>query len=339
MPPGTPPAPHATASPVLVTGASGCIGGALAHRLRADGVPVRALVRPTSATGHLRAAGVELVTGDIRDRGAVERAAEGVGRIYHIAGVFRTAGHPDQYYFDVNAGGTENVLHAARRHGVARLVHGSTIGVHGDVLEIPCTEDSPFNPGDVYQRSKLEGERLVQAALRDGLPGVVYRSASVYGPGDLRHLKLFRGIQKRRFPMFGDGETLWHPVYIDDLVEGIRLCAMQPAALGRTYILASGEHTTLNRLVAEIARALGLGPPRLRLPFWPLYAAAATCEALCRPLRIDPPLHRRRVKFFVNNRAFSIARARDELGFAPRIGVEEGVRRTVAWYRAQGLLA
>jgi dihydroflavonol-4-reductase len=151
------------AAPTLVTGASGCVGGHLALRLCREGQPVRALARPTSRVEHLRAAGVELVSGDIRDVAEVERAMAGCARVYHIAGVFRTAGHPDSYYLDVNVLGTENVLAAAKKHGVGRVVQCSTIGVHGDVLEIPCTEDSPFNPGDIYQRTKLEAEQRAPA--------------------------------------------------------------------------------------------------------------------------------------------------------------------------------
>src|SRR5690606_36634490 len=124
--------------------------------------------------------------------------------------------------------------------------------------------------------------------------------------------------------------------YIDDLVEGFRLAAAIPEAAGRTYIIAGGEVTTLNRLVAIIAEEAGVPPPRLRLPVWPVWAAGAACEAVCRPLGLEPPLYRRRVDFFTKSRAFDIARARAELGFAPAVGLREGIRRTLAWYREKG---
>jgi len=324
--------------PVLVTGATGFAGGHLALRLRRLGHPVRALVRPTAHTAHLQAAGVELLVGDLCRPDDVLRAAEGVAIIYHIAAVYRTAGHPDSYYRAVNVGGTEHVLAAAERHRVARTVHCSTIGVHGDVKEIPCTEDSPFNPGDIYQETKLEGELKAQAAFAAGLPGVVFRPAGMYGPGDLRFLKLFKTIFDRRFRMFGSGETFYHLVYVDDLVDGILLCGTHPAALGRTYILAGERWVTLNELAGEIAAALGVPPPKGRLPYWPLAASAVVCEALCKPLGIEPPLHRRRASFFVKHRAFSIARAQQELGYAPKVTVAEGVRRTAAWYLEHGHL-
>jgi dihydroflavonol-4-reductase len=325
-------------APVLVTGATGYTGSHLALRLREQGHKVRALVRPGSRTEHLGRAGVDLLEGDLRRAADVERAATGVECIYHVAAVFRTAGHPDGYYYDVNVGGTENVLRAARANGVARVVHCSTVGVHGDVAEIPCREATPFNPGDIYQQTKLAGEQLARSAFANGQPGVVVRPASIYGPGDLRHLKLFRTVGKGQFRMFGSGETLWHPVYIDDLVNGLILCGHHQAALGQTYIIAGESYVTLNQWTAGVAAALGRVPPRGRLPYWPLFVSAAACEALCRPFGIEPPLHRRRAGFFVKNRAFSIEKARRELGYQPKVEIDEGLRRTAAWYVAHGHL-
>jgi nucleoside-diphosphate-sugar epimerase len=323
-------------APILVTGATGFAGGHLALRLRKNGHQVRALVRPTGKTDHLQAAGVELVTGDIRNRADVVEAAAGVEKIYHIAAVFRTASHPDSYYEDVNVGGTLNVLEAARQHGVGRTIHCSTIGVHGDVQEFPCTEDSPFNPGDIYQRTKLEGENAAQAAFKAGLPGVVFRPAGMYGPGDLRFLKLFKSVNDGRFIMFGSGETFYHLVYVDDLVDGILLCGEHPDALGGTFIIAGDRWVSLNEWVGEIAKALGVPKPRLRVPFWPLAAGAALCEGVCRPLGIEPPIHRRRASFFIKHRAFSIEKARRVLGYAPKVSLADGIRQTAAWYVENG---
>lgn len=325
-------------SAVLVTGATGFTGGHLARALRRRGHPVRALVRPGAAVDALQASGVELVEGDLREQADVVRAAAGVERIYHIAALFRTAGHPDSLYYEVNVRGTEHVLEAAYRQGVARMIHCSTIGVHGDIKEIPCTEDSAFNPGDIYQETKLKGELKAREAFDLGLPGVIFRPAGIYGPGDVRFLKLFKAVRNRSFRMFGSGNTLWHPVYVADLVDGIILCGEHPAALGRTFILAARQYVTLNELVAEIADAVGVPPPRGRLPYWPLLAGAIACEQLCRPFGIDPPLHRRRVAFFVKNRAFSIDRAKRELGYSPKVDLEEGLRRTAAWYLERGYL-
>lgn len=333
MTPGT----NAT-GPVLVTGATGFTGGALARELRRRGQPVRALVRNAAKAAPLARLGIELIEGDIIRADDVARAAEGVSLIYHIAALFRTAGHPDSYYREVNAAGVGHVLDAARKQGVARIVHCSTVGVHGHVSQIPSDENAPYNPGDIYQVTKLEGEKLAQQAIARGEPVTIFRPAGIYGPGDLRFLKLFRAIKKRRFVMFGSGEVFYHFTYIDDLVEGIILCGEHPAALGELFILCGREYITLNQLVATIADCVGVRPPRLKLPLAPLFIAGKVCETLCVPLGINPPLHTRRCDFFTHVRAFTGDKARRLLGFEPKVSVNEGLRRTAAWYFQQGLL-
>jgi dihydroflavonol-4-reductase len=323
---------------ILVTGATGFTGGHLARRLRQLGHRVRALVRPGAHVQPLLEQGIEIVTGDLTRAEDVSRAVEGVCKIFHVAAVFRTAGHPDSYYYDVNTRGTESVLNAARRQGVERVIHCSTIGVHGDVREVPSTEESPLNPGDIYQVTKLAGEKLALEAFARGLPGTVVRPASIYGPGDLRMLKLFRTVQNGSFRMFGSGETLFHMVYIDDLIDGMLLCAEKPEALGQVFILAGPHYLKLDEVVGLIADAVGVPTPRGHLPMWPLMMAAAACEAVCRPLRLEPPLHRRRADFFRKNRAFSFEKARRLLGYEPRIGPLEGIRRTAQWYMENGHL-
>jgi nucleoside-diphosphate-sugar epimerase len=286
----------------------------------------------------LRAAGVTLIEGDLRNGEDVLRAAEGVSRIYHLGAVFRAAGLSDRHYREVNVGGTEHVLEAAKRCGVERTIHCSTVAVHGATKELPCDEDSPVNALDIYQKTKLEAELRARAAIDRGLPVAIIRPAGIFGPGDLRFLKLFQAIYRRRFRMFGSGETLWQGIYIDDLVDGILLCAEHPNACGQTYILAEERHFTLNQVADAIASAVGAPPPKGHLPYWPLAAAAAFCESLCRPLALAPPLHRRRAAFFVQDRAFSIEKAQRELGYAPKVPLPEGLRRTARWYLEHGYL-
>jgi nucleoside-diphosphate-sugar epimerase len=240
-------------------------------------------------------------------------------------------------YQQVNATAVGQLIDAAGRAGVKRVVHCSTVGVHGDVGQTAANEDAPFNPGDVYQHSKVDGERIaLEAAARTGVEVVIARPSGIYGPGDRRLLKLFRGVARRRFVILGSGNIFYHLTYIDDLVTGFQLCGDVPGAAGRTYILAGGEVPTLNDLAALIAADANVPPPRLHLPAWPVWLAGAACEALCTPLRIEPPLYRRRVDFFTKSRAFDITRAREELGFSPAITLRDGIHRTMAWYRSQG---
>ena len=207
-----------------------------------------------------------------------------------------------------------------------RVVHCSTVGVHGDVEHPPANEDAPLKPGDIYQDTKLEGEALArETGARLGIEVTIARPTGIYGPGDRRLLKLFRGVARRRWFTLGSGEIYYHLTYIDDLVEGFRLCGTHPAAANRTYILAGGEVTTLNELVALIADVAGVPVPKRHLPVWPFWTAGALCEAVCAPFGIEPPLFRRRVDFFTKSRAFDITRAREEIGYAPRVGLRDGI--------------
>lgn len=328
---------------VLVTGATGFTGGHLAAALARRGHQVRALVRPQSLErfrrSPLAAAGVVPCAGDLTDATAVRAAAEGAAVIYHIAATYREAGQRDDAYRAVNVRGTRHVLEAAAAAGVRRVVHCSTGGVHGHIEHPPATEDAPLRPGDIYQETKLEAEQLARRFGDQGaVEVVVARPIGIYGPGDTRFLKMFRGLARGRFPMLGRGEVFYHLTFIDDLVEGFRRCGEIAAAAGRTYVLAGPRYTTLNELVAMIAAEVGRRPPRLHLPVWPFWTAGLLCEGLCIPLGIDPPLYRRRVDFYTKSRAFDIGRARADLGYDPQVDLPEGIRRTADWYRQQGLL-
>jgi nucleoside-diphosphate-sugar epimerase len=326
---------------VLVTGATGFTGGHLASALARRGHEVRALVRPRSRArfdaSNLPADGVVAVEGDLVAADTLAGACAGVEVVYHIAATYREAGQPDSAYHAINVDGTRHLLDAARASGVRRVVHCSTGGVHGHVAHPPANEDAPFNPGDVYQRTKLAAEQLARTfGTAEGLDVVVVRPIGIHGPGDTRFLKMFKGLARGRFPMLGPGTVYYHLTYIDDLVEGFRLCGEVPAAAGRTYLLAGDRYTTLNELVAIVAQELGVSPPRLHLPVWPVWLAGLACELVCVPLRIEPPLYRRRVDFYTKSRAFDITRARTELGYRPAVDLRTGIRRTIAWYRAQG---
>jgi len=325
----------------LVTGATGFTGGHLARHLRRQGHAVAALVRPASVhkTEGLKRDSVEIRQGDLTDAAAVRTACEGIDVVFHIAATYREAGQSDAAYTCVNVDGTRHVLEGALANRAVRVVHCSTGGVHGHIEHPPANENAPFAPGDVYQRTKLEAELLASRFGRErGLDVVVARPIGIYGPGDLRFLKMFRGIARGRFPMLGRGRVFYHLTYIDDLCRGFELCATVPGAAGRTYILAGPEYTTLQRLVELVAQELGVRPPWIRLPVWPVWMAGALCEAVCVPLRVEPPLYRRRVDFYRKSRAFDTRRAREELGYNPAVDLKTGIHLTAQWYRSQGRL-
>jgi nucleoside-diphosphate-sugar epimerase len=307
----------------------------LALKFAAIGYPVRALVRDPTRAAALEEAGVTLVQGDVRDRSSARAAVIGVDTVYHLAAVFRTAGHPNSEYRTVHVEGTRHLVEASAEAGVGRFVHCSTVGVHGSVdRDAPATEEAPFRPGDIYQRTKLEGEQMaVETARRVGLPLTVVRPGPIYGPGDRRFLKMIGGIARGRFLLLGDGTPRFQMVYIDDLTEGFRLAGEVPSAVGRTYIITGDEAPTLTELVNQIAAIAKVRPPPFRLPVWPFYLAGAVCEAICIPLGIEPPIYRRRVKFFTSNRWFDTSKAKRELGFVARVPLAVGIERTLESYR------
>jgi len=321
----------------LVTGATGFTGWHLARRLKQDGHFVRVLVRPSSAHEHIDPLGVEVARGDLRDPSAVRRAVDGVDTVYHIAAAYRDGSLSNAQMLQVNGHGAQLLVEMADRARVRRFVHCSTVGVHGDVKHPPADETAPIAPGDGYQRSKLVGERAVLAYQSHSGMGVsAFRPCAIYGPGDLRLLKWFQLVKKGL--MIGNGKPLYHMVYIDDLIDGILLCGTHARAVGEVFILGGDTWADLNTISRMIADALETTAPRWRIPFMPAYVAAALCELAFRPLGLDPPLYRRRIDFFRKNRAFDISKARRLLGYAPAVSLDEGIRRTGAWYRSKGLV-
>ena len=325
----------------LVTGASGFTGSRLCAHLRDVGYEVRALVRSSSNLQRLSGIDVELAQADLADDSPLDEALEGVDVVFHVAAAFRSEGIPLAVFRATNADGTRRLLEAAEQVGVHRFLHTSTVGVQGHIDEGPADEQYRFNPGDHYQRTKLEGERIALDFAASGrVPVTVVRPAGIYGPGDLRFLKLFRFVRNGRFRMIGSGEVRYHFTYVDDLVRGMRVAAEHPDAPGEVFTIGGRDAVTLNRLVEIIAGILGVEPPRhrLRIPVAPVMAAATVCEWICRPFGIDPPLFRRRVDFFTHNRWFDISKAERVLGFTADVGLEEGLRRMADWYRIEGLL-
>jgi dihydroflavonol-4-reductase len=325
---------------ILVTGATGFTGGHLVRRLVADGHTVRALVRSAEKGRALAALGVELAIGDITDPASLVPAMQGIEQVYHIAAIFRQENISDKKMWEVNCQGVRNMLDAAIAAGtVQRFIHCSTIGVHGNIKNPPANEETPYNPDDVYQKSKTGGEKIAVEYMKQGkLPITIFRPGGIYGPGDTRFLKLFRPIKKQRFVMIGSGKVLYTLIYIDDLVDGILLCGNHPDAVGNIYILTGEPALTLNEFVATIAEVLGVAPPKWRIPVGPIYLLGFICEMVCERINFEPPLYRRRVDFFRKDRSFSIAKARRELGFTPKVDVKAGLAHAGRWYEEQGLI-
>lgn len=323
---------------VLVTGAAGFTGRTLCRRLASLGADVVAFTRQNGAQLNLDA-NVTVFQGDLTNADDCRRAVQGIDTVFHVAAVFRSVNVTDAYLRDVHVGATESLIRAAANESCRRFVHTSTIGVHGHVENGPADENTQFAPGDTYQATKLEGEiRAIELAKELGVDLTVVRPCAIYGDGDTRFLKLVKPIKKGHFVMIGSGEARYHFVHVDDLVEGFLLAAEIDAGVGETFIIGGPEAPTLNEVAKEIAGILGVSAPRLKVPLAPVNAAGWLCERVSAVLNVEPILHRRRIKFFTNNRDFSIAKARQLLGYEPKVDLQSGLSSLIAWYQAEGLI-
>lgn len=326
---------------LLITGGTGFIGSRTALMAQALGHEARVVGlrnTPAEAANHdeLRAAGIEVLLAGLDALAADRGALEGIDAVIHLAAAQHEMNVPDAHFLAVNVAGTTALLDACRAAGVGRFVYGSTIGVYGR-RQGRLDEATPAAPDNIYGRSKLKAEEAV-LARKSELPVVAVRISETYGPGDRRLLKLFRAIRKGRFLNVGDGRNLHHPIYIDDLARGLLLAATHPSASGEVFVLPGRDVVTTDEMVAAIAAAVGRETPRLRLPAWPFTVAAMALEGTLRPLGIQPPLHRRRMDFFLKSFHFDGSKARRVLGFEPAVGFREGAARTARWYEAIGAL-
>jgi len=325
---------------LLVTGATGFIGREVCRRLVEMGTQVRALVRPGTDATAIEDLGVAVHRGDLRDSWTLDGAARGIDLVLHLAVVHRGGAIRRADFWQINSEGTKRLLQESARHRVRRFVYVSTAGVHGDVgAGRLAAETDPARPRDLYELTKWRGEQAVRRiAHSDSIESVIVRPSAVYGPGERRFLKLFRPIANRRFVLIGSGRTRLHFIHRDDAVEGIIKAAMAPQAAGETFLLADRSPITTGDLVRMIAELLGVPPPRLRVPYTPVKLLALATEAICRPLRLQPPLYRRRLAFFGTERAYTTEKARTVLGFQARVELAGGLAELANWYRRENLL-
>ena len=323
---------------ILVTGGTGFTGKALVKRLLDDGHQVVALdYQEGVKTQELRDWGAEVVIGTVTDKEVVQRCMEGVEVVHHLAAAFRELDVPNSYYREVNVEGTRNTLEAAKQAGVRKFIYCSTCGVHGNVDNPPADENAPINAADYYQQTKYDAEPVVLEYHRNGLPSVILRPAAIYGPGDPeRFFMIFKRVNNGFFPMFGSGKTLYHPLYIDHLVDAFVLAQEEGKGDGKTYLIADEEYVEIEDLVRRTAKALDVEVKIPHYPIGPLIVAGHLFEKICKPFKIKPPIFPRRVDWYRQNRAFDISKAKQDLGYNPTVSLDEGLKRTARWYKEEG---
>ncbi len=324
---------------IAVTGGTGFVGTHLVNRLVQEGKQVRVLVRSRKKAQEKLPPSIEIIEGDLGDKEAIDQLVNGATQVFHVASILQEPSTPDKVFWDIHVEATRHLLEAANKYKVERFIHFSTIGVLGSPKVIPANEESPYQTKDIYQITKCEAEKLAIKTFKEtGLSGVVIRPAAVYGPGDLRLLKLFKFIANGKFRMIGKGNVYNHPVYVEDLVSGALLAAEKKESQAQVYIIGGESPVLLKDWVAIISRTTNQPITKHAVPFFPVWCAAVLCELICYPFKIDPPLYRRRVQFFSKSRAFKIDKAKKELNYQPKVSLEEGVKQTCEWYKQHGYL-
>jgi len=333
---GPEPSPLAT---VLVTGASGFLGSAVAAALRTRGHDVRVLVRRSSPRANLDPADT-LFEGDLSDRASLSAALKGAKFLFHVAADYRLwAKDPDEIRRN-NVEGTRLIMEEALRAGVERIVYTSSVATLRLGESAAATEDHPLGEGEAigaYKQSKVAAERLVETMIqRDALPAVIVNPSTPIGPRDIRPTPTGRIIVEAasgRMPAFVDtGLNLAH---VDDVAAG-HLAALDRGRIGERYILG-GENVTLAAMLADIADLAGRRPPRWKLPLLPLYPLAYGAEALARIRGAEPFITVDGLRMARHRMFFDDSKARRELGYVSR-PYREGLADAIRWFRAHGRL-
>ena len=324
---------------VLVTGAAGLLGSHVAELVLERGDAVRVLVRPGEDVSWLTKAGAEVCRGDLTDRLSLEAAVDGVDLVLHCAARMGPWG-PEVEYDLVNVRGPKVLVEAALAAGVRRIVHVSSIDVHGLVVGTRADETAPYGTErDPYSRSKIAGEFELQRLIRDkGAPVTIVRPGLIYGPRDTNSFGRFaRLVEQGKMVIIGSGNNHLPLIYVRDVARGILLASEAEQAIGRAYLLVNDEPVTQRDYFSAIARELGVPPPRRHIPYRLALALGATAEMVGHLARMKqpPPLMRFGLKQVAGENRFAISRARGELGFSPQVNLADGVREGVAWYRTK----
>ena len=324
----------------LVIGGTGFIGSHIVKNLISKDIEVRVLIRKKSDIKRLSDKRIELKYGDISDIDSLREHTKDVDLVYSAFGILGQWGILEQIYWEVNTKGVKNLLESCLNRKIKQFIHISSAGVLGPLPPgVVADESFPYNPSNVYEKTKCEAEKeILNYGKKQGIPFIIIRPEFVYGPGDTHVLGLFKAIKAKRFVLLGTGRSLLHPTYIDDLIQGINLCIENKNSVGKIFLITGNKPIAVKELAKIIAKEAGVRLPKIKIPLFFANATAKILELGTRVSNFEPLLTTSRVKFFTENRAFSYEKARNELGYVPKVDFREGVRKTIHWYEENGYL-
>ena len=325
---------------VLVTGASGFVGSAVARCLVDEGFAVRALVRSKSPRAHLAGLDLDFCEGDLRDRSSLVRALAGVRHVFHLAADYRLWARDSREIFAANVEGTRNLMEEAMRARVERTVYTSSVATLGLRVDGAADESVPLREEQgigAYKRSKIAAERLVESMIAErGLAAVIVNPSTPIGPRDVRPTPTGRIIveaAKGRIPAFVD--TGLNLVHVDDVASG-HLAALRHGRIGERYILG-GQDVSFSQMLADVAGLVGRRPPRVRLPWWAPMPVALAAEAVANLTGREPFATLNGIYMARHRMFFTSAKAEQALAYRPR-PYARGIEDAVRWFRDNGYL-
>jgi nucleoside-diphosphate-sugar epimerase len=320
---------------VLITGAGGFIGSHLVDSQLNLGRQVTALDLNLGRLKHAASHPcLSLIEGDITNTETVEKVLKGTDLVFHLASAHLDVSLPASYYEKVNVTASLKLLQLAHKAGVKNYVHCSSVGVIGDVVNPPANEDTQCNPTNIYEKTKLAGEReVIKYSLEQNYPIAIPRLAWVYGIRCPRTAKLFSTIKKGHFILFGSGNNLRHPIYITDAVRGLELSSQLEDADSKVFILAGDKPVSVKTLASEIAVVMGKKPTFIKLPLSVGIFAGTVSQFLFQLLKKNPPISRRSMDFFIKDNAYDISKAEQLLGFFPKTDLKNGIKLTYQYYQ------
>ena len=330
--------PSALIMKVFVTGATGFIGASLVRELIEEGYSVKALVRPASNRRNLAGLDLEIWEGDLHDCASLMRGLEGCDTLYHAAADYRLWARCPSEIYKTNIDGTRNIMEAALKRGLSKVVYTSSVGTLGNLGNtIPGIETTPVTLAEMighYKKSKFLAEREVESFAARGLPLVIVNPATVIGEMDVKPTptgKIIVDFLNRRMPAYLD--TGLNLIDVKDCARG-HILAARHGRIGEKYILGN-ENVTLRQILVLLAETTGIPVPKVRLPYTPILVAAYINEAISRWTGIAPLIPLAGVQMAGNYMYFNSSKAVRELGL-PRSPVPEAIRRAVEWFRRNG---
>lgn len=324
---------------VLLTGATGLLGGHLIQELQQRGEHIRALVLPVENAGKLLAQEVEVIRGDVTDASTLVPAVRNIDIIFHLAGMMGV-NRPFADYRLVNVTGSENLYRAAMEAGVRRFVHTSSHTVYGLGYGRFMTEYDKLQPDpDPYSLTKAEGDRLIRRLmLNSDVETVILRPGTFIGPGDHLHFgRIAQRMKNGKGVIIGRGDNALPFCYVTDVVQGFLLAAYHENAPGNIYNISNDQPMTQQELFNAVADAVGGKRPKRHLPYLPVYYGSIVAEKVAHITHTKPLATRLGAMLFGTDSRHSVEKARRELGYEPKVNLQEGISLTAAWFNASGL--